>query len=201
MMCEQSFEISICQADRGIRGKGFEAEGNRISEAMVAPVIHHCNCNSSASSMKVQHMGIPGKYVLVEQFFIKNTIEHHGLFWALKGGQFGFTSNFGGMEEDQHSAVLVLLPRICETTMSLGRAGSGHRETVRVHDDGHLPSSRVGCTGMMVWYCFYPHIWLLIPSSLTVPLLMTKGKCWKEVRTNFQGMEIRSDMSWACGYH
>lgn len=154
MMCDQSFETSVCQADKGVRRKGVWDRGNNIGEAIVAPVIHHCNCNSSASSMKIQHMEIPAKCTLDEQLFIKNTIQPSWSVLGIRGTQFSFTSNFLGVQGDWHSTVLPLLACICEITMSLGRAGSGHRETVCAWGLA-FASSQVSCTGMMVWFFFY----------------------------------------------
>lgn len=160
----------------------------------MAPVIHQCNCDSSASSIKVQHMEIPGKYMLDEQLFIKNTVQPLWSVWVIQGASPTFWECRGISTQQSCHCLLDLwnnyepwegrkwIPRDCR------------------HEGEPLPSSRVSHTGMMIWY-FYPHTWLLISSSLTLPLLMTKGKYWKEVWTSFQGTEIGNDISWACRYH
>lgn len=73
MMCEHSFEISVCQADKGVRRKRIQGRGNSVSKDVVSWVIHHCQGDSLASSIKIPHIEVLSKNVLNEQIFIKNT--------------------------------------------------------------------------------------------------------------------------------
>lgn len=73
-------------------------------------------------------MEIPGKYVLDEQLFIKNTTRPSQYVLDIQRAQFWFTFNFGGVEGDWYLTILPLLPCTCEITMTLGRLGSGYRD-------------------------------------------------------------------------
>lgn len=72
MMCEQKFEVSVCQAVKGVRGKDIQGRGNSESKDMVARVIHHCQGDSPASRVKIQYAKMLSKNVLNEQVSLKD---------------------------------------------------------------------------------------------------------------------------------